>query len=71
MVATIVFFYVIYRTFADLDDVGVIKHQIETTRSFFDDINEAQYNEGVTSLEFVLENPPQLHSFEIQPYIAG
>lgn len=71
LVASIWFFYVIYRTFADLDDIGVVKHQIESTRAFFDTIDEAEMNGGFTTLEWTLECPPALHTFEQQPYIAG
>lgn len=71
LVASLIFFYIIYRTFADLDDLGVIRDQVETTRQFFDDIEEAELNGGYTTLEWTLENPPILHTFEQQPYIAG
>lgn len=71
LVASILFFYVIYRTFSDLDDLGVIKTQIEDTRQFFDDLEDAELNGASTTLEWTLDNPPVLHTFEQQPYIAG
>lgn len=71
LVASFIFFYIIYRTFADLDDLGVVRDQIEINRQFFDDLEEAEFNGGFTSLEWTLENPPILHTFEQQPYIAG
>ena len=70
LVASLIFFYVIYRTFSDLDDVTVAKEQREVTRQFFDDLTDCQVNGGVTSLEWTLDNPPVLHTFEQQPYIA-
>lgn len=70
LIASLIFFYTIYRTFSDLNDVDVINDQIECTRQFFDDSIESQINGGVTSLEWTLDNPPVLHTFEQQPYIA-
>ena len=70
LVASLIFFYVIYRTFSDLDDVTVAKEQREVTRQFFDDLTDCQVNGGVTSLEWTLDNPPVLHTFEQQPYMA-
>lgn len=70
LIASLIFFYVIFKTFSDLDDISVVEDQIESTRSFFDDLEDAKNNQGVTSLEWTLDNPPVLHTFEQQPYIA-
>jgi cytochrome c oxidase subunit 1 len=70
LVASIIFFYTVYRTFSDLNDKGVTQDQIEVTRHFFDDNIDAKDIGGVTSLEWTLDNPPVLHTFEQQPYIA-
>lgn len=71
LVSAILFFYVIYRTFADLNDTGVVASEIEHTREFFDDLSDCESIRGVTTLEWTLDNPPVLHTFEQQPYIAG
>lgn len=70
LIASLIFFYILYRTFTDLDDITVVEDQIESTRHFFDDLEDAKVNQGFTSLEWTLDNPPVLHTFEQQPYIA-
>lgn len=45
------FFYTIYRTFADLNDQDVIFDEIQSTKHFFDDLQKAKNGTGYTSLE--------------------
>lgn len=70
LIASLMFFYTIYRTFADLNDQDVIFDEIQSTKHFFDDLQKAKNGTGYTSLEWTLDNPPVLHTFEQQPYIA-
>lgn len=70
LIASLIFFYTVYRTFADLNDGGVLDDQIQATRHFFDDIQCSKTATGHTSLEWTLDNPPVLHTFEQQPYLA-
>lgn len=70
LIASVIFFYTVYRTFSDLNDTGVLSDQIDHTQQFFETPNSYQIGMGVTSLEFTLTNPPELHTFEQQPYIA-
>jgi cytochrome c oxidase subunit 1 len=70
LLASLIFFYAIYRTFADLNDQDVVKDQLEATRHFFDNLEDSKMGGGYTSLEWTLDNPPVLHTFEQQPYIA-
>jgi len=71
LIATLIFFYAIYKTFSDLDDITVINEQKEHSREFFSDLKDMNKNIPYTTLEWTLDNPPVLHTFEQQPYIAG
>jgi heme/copper-type cytochrome/quinol oxidase subunit 1 len=70
LIASLLFFYTIYRTFADLNDQEVILDQIQATKHFFDDAQDLKTGIAHTSLEWTLDNPPVLHTFEQQPYLA-
>lgn len=65
VVATIVFIYVIYRTFADAKEVS---SNYWHSPEFFE--QEGDYV-TVTSLEWAQTSPPSLHTFNELPYITA
>ena len=65
LVAVVVFLYVIYRTFADQVPVN---GNVWKTRELFELESDPA---PVTSLEWIQNSPPEFHTYNELPYIAG
>ncbi len=72
VVASVIFFYALYATFANLDHQGVIDSHIKYSSQLYETDEELKVEtRGYHSLEWVLPNPPLLHSFEELPLLSG
>jgi len=66
--ATIIFFVTVYKTFGLLNNKGLIKHHIDYSKQYFESEDELTLkSRGFHSLEWILPNPPLLHTFEELP----
>ncbi len=71
VVASIIFFYTMYKAMVDLDEESVIADQIEYASGFFESVDERTFeSRGFSTLEWTVSNPPELHTFEEMPYNA-